>query len=69
MLQEYSEVFEKYKGKLCIEKIQREFYIAFKKEKKEKETCGLSLSRRTGIVASCKLEYYYRKNVLNEKSI
>ena len=65
-LKQYQCVFLKYTGKVCIDEIQKQFFIAYKEESKNNDFPNISLERRAALVSMTRLEYFYRKEILNE---
>lgn len=57
-LMNYSTLFESYKGCVCIDMIQDEYYKAILKEQKEKKTFNMTLYKRAYIVAKSKIDLH-----------
>ena len=57
-LMNYSTLFEKYKGCVCIDMIQDEYYKGILKEQKEEKTFNMSTYKRAYIVAQSKIELF-----------
>lgn len=57
-LMNYSTLFESYKGSVCIDMIQHEYYKAILKEQKEKNKHNMTIYKRAYIVAKSQIDLH-----------